>query len=203
MSTPRVTSAVLGLVFATTLLGASKEAPYTSASWAAASTSLGWGVGAQTPAKSDPPPGVRNYTRVDATFACGGATKVEAFPALKQDGFASVINLRTAAEPDANLEGEAKAAREAGLTYIHIPFTTSAPDPGVVETFLKAVTDRANQPAYIHCASANRVGAVWLVKRVLVDGWAVEKATAEAEAIGLTSAVLKQFSLDYIKTHGK
>lgn len=194
MSTPRVTSAVLGLVFATTLLGASKEAPYTS---------LGWGVGAQTPPKSDPPPGVRNYTRVDATFACGGATKVEAFPALKQDGFASVINLRTAAEPDANLEGEAEAAREAGLKYIHIPFTTSAPDPGVVETFLKAVTDRANQPAYIHCASANRVGAVWLVKRVLVDGWAVEKATAEAEAIGLTSAVLKQFALDYIKTHGK
>jgi hypothetical protein len=51
---------------------------------------------------------------------------------------------------------------------------------------------------YIHCATANRVGAVWLIKRVLADGWDVEKATAEAERIGLRSPQLKQFALDYI-----
>ena len=39
------------------------------------------------------------------------------------------------------------------------------------------MTDPANQPAYIHCASANRVGAMWLIKRVVVDGWDVPRAT--------------------------
>ena len=48
---------------------------------------------------------------------------------------------------------------------------------------------------FIHCGSANRVGAVWLVKRVLQDGWTVPKATEEAKMIGLRSAPLEQFAL--------
>ena len=39
---------------------------------------------------------------------------------------------------------------------------------------------------------------MWLVKRVKIDGWSVEEATAEAEAIGLRSAGLKKFALDYL-----
>jgi hypothetical protein len=54
---------------------------------------------------------------------------------------------------------------------------------------------------YIHCAAANRVGAVWLIKRVLVDGWDIERATAEAKRVGLRSPQLEQFALDYIATH--
>jgi protein tyrosine/serine phosphatase len=61
------------------------------------------------------------------------------------------------------------------------------------------VTDPANSPVYIHCASANRVGAMWLIKRVVDDGWDVDRATQEAERIGLTSRELKQFALDYIQ----
>ena len=61
--------------------------------------------------------------------------------------------------------------------------------------------DPANQPVYIHCGSANRVGALWLIKRVVVDGWPVDKAMSEAEAIGLHSDNLKAFALDYIKSH--
>jgi hypothetical protein len=50
---------------------------------------------------------------------------------------------------------------------------------------------------YIHGASANRVGAMWMIKRLVVDGWDVARASDEAAAIGLTSAPLKQFALDY------
>lgn len=147
--------------------------------------------------------GVRNYTRVDATVACGGATSVDALPELKRRGFVSVINLRTVAEPDANVEAEAEAARAAGVKYIHIPITTASPEPAQVDAFLKAVADSTNQPVYIHCGSANRVGAVWLIKRVLLDGWDVERATKEAELIGLTNPALKAFALEYVKTRGK
>ena len=36
-------------------------------------------------------PGVRNFSRVDATIACGGATTPEAMAALRKDGFVSLI----------------------------------------------------------------------------------------------------------------
>ena len=148
-------------------------------------------------------PGVTNYSRVDATIGCGGATQPSAMSLLKKEGYASVINLRMATEQGADIDAGRAAAQAAGLKYIHLPFDVANPDPKLVDNFLAAVSERANQPAYIHCASANRVGAVWMIKRALKDGWSVDKAAAEAEAIGLTNARLKTFATDYIAAHQK
>ena len=156
---------------------------------------LGFGALATLGAQ-EAPEGVRNYTRIDATVACAGATPAEAMPALKQLGFASVINFRTAEEEGANIGASQAAATQAGLNYIHIPFR--APNPDVTEEFLTAIADTANQPAYIHCASANRVGAMWFIKRVKQDGWDQERAMAEAETIGLRSERLKEFATEYV-----
>jgi uncharacterized protein (TIGR01244 family) len=145
--------------------------------------------------------GIRNYSRVDATVGCGGQTDPAAMKALKQEGFAAVINLRQASEPGADVDAGRSAAQGVGLKYIHLPFNAQAPDPKVVESFLAAVADRSNQPVYIHCGSANRVGAMWMIKRVLQDGWPVEKAKAEGEAIGLSSPQLAAFATEYISTH--
>lgn len=145
--------------------------------------------------------GIRNYSRVDATVGCGGQTDPGAMKALRQEGFVAVINLRLASEAGADVDAGRSAAQSAGLKYIHLPFNAQAPDPKVVESFLAAVADKANQPVYIHCGSANRVGAVWMIKRVLQDGWAIDKAKGEAEAIGLTSPQLVAFATEYISTH--
>jgi uncharacterized protein (TIGR01244 family) len=145
--------------------------------------------------QDEAPDGVVNYTRLDATVACAGATPIEAIPMLKRLGFASVINFRTAAEEGANIADSQSAAIQVGLKYIHIPF--SMPDAENVDQFLKAIADTSNQPAYIHCASANRVGAMWFIKRVKQDGWETDRAMAEAEAIGLRSARLKAFATGY------
>lgn len=148
-------------------------------------------------------PGVSNFTRVDATVACGGAAEVAALDALKKDGFKSVINLRMASEPGINLEQNQAKARELGLNYVHIPFSAGSPDPKAVDTFLATIADKANQPVFIHCASAQRVGTVWLVKRVLQDDYSVEKATDEAHKIGLSNPGLEKFALQYIADHKK
>ena len=161
----------------------------------AAVLTLGLGAPAAH-AQAEAPEGVVNYTRVDATVACAGATPASAMPALRDMGFASVINFRTAGENGANIEGSRAAAEEAGLNYIHIPFRT--PTDEHTETFLAAIADEANQPAYIHCGSANRVGAMWYIKRVLGDGWETDRAMAEAEAIGLRSEALKAFATEYV-----
>jgi uncharacterized protein (TIGR01244 family) len=142
------------------------------------------------------PAGVVNYTRVDATIACAGATPVQALPELKKNGFVSVINFRTPDEDGANIEEAKTAAMKVGLKYIHLPYRT--PTPAIADAFLKAVADPANQPVFIHCASANRVGAMWLIKRVKLDGWDVGRATKEAEAIGLRAENLKQFAIEYV-----
>ena len=146
-------------------------------------------------------PGASNYTRVESTVACGGATTAEAWPELRSRGFNAVINLRQASEPGANVDEAKAAATAAGLRYIHIPFSGSSPQASSVDTFLAAVRDPANSPVYIHCGSANRVGAVWLAKRILMDGWDEARAVAEAEAIGLKSAALRDFILAYVRDH--
>jgi uncharacterized protein (TIGR01244 family) len=146
-------------------------------------------------------PGVRNYSRVDATVGCGGQVDPAAMAALKQEGFVSVINLRLPTEEGANVEQGRAAAQAAGLKYIHLPFNAAAPDSKVVDSFLAAVADRSNQPVFIHCGSASRVGGMWTIKRALQDKWPLEKALAEGKAIGLNNAGLEAFVTDYVKSH--
>lgn len=147
--------------------------------------------------------GIVNFSKVDAVIACGGATETSALEGLAKDGFKAVINLRQASEANANIEQNSARAKELGLKYIHIPFNTQQLDPKVIDQFLAAVADKSNQPAYVHCGSASRVGSVWLAKRVIQDGWTIEKATEEAKAIGLRGEPLEKYALDYIAAHKK
>lgn len=146
-------------------------------------------------------PGITNFARVETTVACAGATTPAAVATVKQMGYNSIINMRQAGEAGAELEAEAAAAKAAGITYIHLPFNAAAPDPAVVDRFLTAVTTPANQPAFLHCASANRVSAIWMIKRMLLDKWDAERASTEAAALGLTNPALKTFALDYVAKH--
>jgi uncharacterized protein (TIGR01244 family) len=153
-------------------------------------------VSAQTPVTKASVPGVVNFSKVETTVACAGATTPAALAGIKSMGYNSVINLRTPGEAGAELEAEAAAAKAAGINYVHLPFNAQAPDPALVDNFLKAITAKANQPAFIHCASANRAAALWMVKRIAVDKWSVDQATEEATALGLTSPALKTFAIE-------
>ena len=146
-------------------------------------------------------PGAMNFAKLETTVACGGATTPEAVPELKKMGYASIINLRVPTESGANVEGEAAAAKAAGINFFNIPFNGSTPDPAVADKFLATITAKGNAPAYIHCAAGNRAGAMWMIKRLVVDKWETEKAFTEATALGLTSPALKQFAIDYASTH--
>src|SRR5688572_15089804 len=94
-------------------------------------------------------PGVRNFSRVDATIGCAGAVDPAAMSALRKEGFVSVINLREATEQGADIDGSQAAAQKAGLKYIHLPFNAAKPDPAVVQNFLAAVAEKSNQPVFI------------------------------------------------------
>ena len=157
-------------------------------------------VSAQTPVTRENVAGITNFARLQTTVACAGAVKADAVPEIKKMGFASVINLREATEPGAEVEAEAAAAKAAGINYVHLPFNTASPAPDLVDRFLAEVSKPANQPAFIHCAGGGRAATLWFIKRVQVDKWDQARAAEEATALGMTER-LKPFAVNYIETH--
>jgi uncharacterized protein (TIGR01244 family) len=148
-------------------------------------------------------PGITNFAQVETTVACAGAVTPEAVAGIKKMGFASIINLRLATEQGADIEAETAAAKAAGINFVHLPLSGTAPDPAVADRFLRIITEPGNQPAFIHCASGNRAAAMWLIKRVLIDKWDNDRALEEAMQLGSISPVMKTFALDYIQAHKK
>lgn len=94
--------------------------------------------------------GIRNFSKIESTVACAGAITPAAIQEIKKMGYASIINLRLATEQGADIEGHMAVAKAARLPYYHIPFSSSAPDPAAVDTFLKTIAAPGVQPAFIH-----------------------------------------------------
>ena len=117
-------------------------------------------------------PGIRNLARLETTVACAGAITPEAVADIKKMGFVSIVNLRLASEPGAEVEKEEAAAKAAGLSTSTCPFD-GKPDPKAAGAFLDAITTQGAEPAFIHCAGGNRAATMWLIKRMAVDHWDV------------------------------
>jgi uncharacterized protein (TIGR01244 family) len=145
-------------------------------------------------------PGIRNLARLQTTVACAGAITPDAVADIKKMGFVSIVNLRLASEPGAEVEKEAAAAKAAGLEYFHVPFD-GKPDPKAAAAFLDAITAKGAEPAFIHCAGGNRAATMWLIKRIAVDHWDTDKAVKEAAALGQTSEALRTFAIEYGQAH--
>ena len=61
-----------------------------------------------------------------------------------------------------------------------------------------------NLAVFIHCTAAIRVGAYWMIRRVLRDGMTYDAALEEARKIGFRDAPhLEQFARSYIAAHKK
>lgn len=176
---------------------------------------IGGGGGALTSApkartRREDFPGLDRYFPIDGTASNGGQMRSRALVItdLAKRGFKSVIDV--AGGPDADAEGaEVKAA---GLKYFRLTIDRAGSpgqyDPAKVEPVLKAMTDPANQPVYLHSATGDRTAALWMIKRVVVDGWNIEQAGAEAATIGLIDdspevPALWKFAQDYIRDHPK
>ena len=152
-------------------------------------------------AQQEAPP-IRNFLRVNEQFCTGGQPRLEHLAKLKADGVKTIINLRPRGEHRA-AEEEAMA-RKLGLRYYNIPVAFADPKDEQVDEFLKITDDAENRPAFIHCAGAIRVGAFWMIRRVLRDGWTIEAAEEEAKKIGLReSPHLNEYARKYIESHRK
>jgi len=120
----------------------------------------------------------------------------EDWQALKAAGFRKIINLR---QPDEIPWDEATAVAQAGMDYVALPFR--GPEQltdQVFERALNELRDPADGMILLHCATSNRVGAIWYAQRVLADGIPAAQAEEEARQVGLHTPAYLERARQYI-----
>lgn len=126
-------------------------------------------------------PAVVNYNRLRPQIATAGLLQPGAVAELKALGIATIVDLRG---PEEGTAVEKKAVEAAGLRYFNIPVTEGMPSDVQIAEFGRIVEDANNYPLIVHCASANRVGAMWTLYRAR-KGIPVEIAIEEGRTTGL------------------
>ena len=142
---------------------------------------------------------IDGYHRVSDRVAIGTQPTPDEVTALAAEGFNGIVNLREEAEFD---DGPVShAARDSGMQFIRVPLSSKNPSDPAVEKFLAATDDVSLYPVFIYCASGNRAAALWMVRRVLREGWTLADAEAEADRAGLKSEAMREFARDFIRRH--
>ena len=120
----------------------------------------------------------------------------EDFEHASQGGIQTVVNLRKASEVDWD---EPSVVADLGMQYHSVPFKSPEElTDAVFDEVRKLLNDAENKPLLLHCASANRVGAVWLAHRVLDHGLSFEDAEAEAKTVGLKLPAYTERAREYV-----
>ncbi len=142
-------------------------------------------AGAQIPGSLDGAD-IPKYRVVRPGLATGGKPSAQALERLKAQGFKTVVDLRTEAEGTA---AEKETVEAQGLRYVSVPVSPASFDAADVDAVAKVLKDKDAAPVLLHCASANRVGAVWMVIQVQ-EGRSLEDAEAAGREVGLTSPAM-------------
>ena len=128
--------------------------------------------------------------------ATAGQLQASHLAQLASAGVRMILNLRPASEPHGF--DEPAAVTDAGMRYENVPVTQQTLVRDDFARVRALLADPANRPAVIHCASANRVGALLLPQLVLDEGRSEQDATAIALQIGLRSQELLDAALAYL-----
>ncbi len=118
---------------------------------------------------------------------------------LATAGFKTVVDLRPAEEPRGY--DEPAAVERAGLAYVRIPVTPTTLGDRQFDEFRALLRDPSRRPVLVHCASANRVGALLLPFLVLDEHRTPEESLRVAQQVGLRSAEYAAQAMDYVARH--
>jgi uncharacterized protein (TIGR01244 family) len=124
-------------------------------------------------ATADDTHGIANASVPEKGILAAGQPTGEQLQVLAEEGYKTVIDLRPDTEPRGY--DEAGAAKANGLAYVNIPVTGATLDRAAIDRFV-AELDKAQRPVIVHCASSNRVGALYYA-------WLREKGVPKAEAL--------------------
>jgi len=114
-----------------------------------------------------------------------GQPSADELAAAAEAGVVHVVNAR--AEGEFDEFDEAQAVDELGMRYHHLPI--AGPQDLTrqnVAQFDGLLARIGEQPAILHCASGNRIGALFALRAAWIHNMSVEDALAEGRRHGLT-----------------
>ncbi len=136
---------------------------------------------------------IENYNRATSQIATSGVIGENGAEILAEQGFKTIIDLRTRAE---GTDDEKRNVEAAAMRYINIPVTSEGINKKQLATFTKAI-ENAEMPALVHCASGNRAGAMWAAYRINI-GVSPEFALEEGKAAGMRAEMKQKISATFV-----
>ena len=141
--------------------------------------------------------GVPNACQLLPTVATGGQPTAQHLAAFKATGGAIILDLREPMEP--RPLDEPREVASLGLEYVNIPVGAGTLDDRTLERILTVLREAGDRQVFVHCGSGNRVGGALIPYLMLDQGMEEEDAVAQAMRVGLRSAELMEWGLDYAR----
>ena len=143
--------------------------------------------------------GIPNACQLLPKVVTGGQPTAANLAAFKAAGGQVVLDLRDPMEP--RPLDEAAQARELGLEYVVAPVTPGTMTDETLDRILRVLRDAGERTVFVHCGSGNRVGGALLAFLVLDQEFEEDDAVNQAMRMGLRSAELMEWGLDYARRH--
>ena len=145
----------------------------------------------QVASQADPAELLRNGRLTDDGILVGGQPTPEQLETLRDLGYRILVNLRM---PQESGTTDPALVETMEMDYVSIPIAGAEGVNEANARRLAEVLERAEGPVVVHCASGNRVGALFAMKAFYVDGKSADEALAVGRAAGVTrlEPVVKQ-----------
>ncbi len=141
--------------------------------------------------------GVANACQILPNVITGGQPNAAQLRALQESGGGIVLDLRDPMEP--RLVDEPTTVRTLGMEYVNIPVRAGALDDATMERILSVLRNTGGRTVFVHCGSGNRVGGALIPHFILDHGMEEEDAIDQAMRVGLRSAEMMEWGLDYAR----
>jgi protein tyrosine phosphatase (PTP) superfamily phosphohydrolase (DUF442 family) len=141
--------------------------------------------------------GVANACQLLPSVVTGGQPGTAHLAAFKAAGGEIVLDLRDPMEP--RPLDEAAAAASLGLEYINVTVGPGSLTDATLERVRSVLRSAGDRLVMVHCGSGNRVGGALIPVLVLDHGFEEQDAVEQAMRVGLRSAELMEWGLDYAR----
>jgi protein tyrosine phosphatase (PTP) superfamily phosphohydrolase (DUF442 family) len=141
--------------------------------------------------------GIPNACQILTNVITGGQPNAEQLRALKAAGGDIVLDLRDPMEP--RPVDEAGVVRELGMEYVNVPVRAGALDDNTLERILAVLRGAEDRTIFCHCGSGNRVGGALIPYFMLDQHMEEQDAVDQAMQVGLRSAEMMEWGLDYAR----
>lgn len=127
---------------------------------------------------------IKNFKQVEPNIYSAGQPSETEIKQLAEAGIKVIINLRPQAEMNFDEQGLVESL---GMQYISIPVAgADEVSADKAERLANAIKGLEGQPIVVHCASANRVGALVALDEALNHGASVDEAIKKGKEWGMT-----------------